>query len=49
MGGDKEKMIVSLYCPPLDKERDEKLKAFMDIYNKYQDKFVYCILESDMI
>lgn len=46
---DKSKYVLSLYCPSTDPNRDAKLAAFMDLYRRYKDRVIFCIIESDVL
>jgi len=42
------KYVLSLFCPSTDPQRAQKLKVFMDLYRRYKDMFVFCIIESEI-
>ena len=46
---DKSKYVLSLYCPSTDPNRDAKLAVFMDLYRRYKDRIIFCIIESDVL
>jgi len=46
---DKSKYVLSLYCPSTDPDRERKLEVFMEMYRRYKDKFIFCIIESEML
>lgn len=47
-GEDRSKLIISLYCPPMDPLRDLKLSILMHVYRTYKNNFTYCIFENEL-
>ena len=46
---DKGKSVVSLYCPKFDPNREQKLKTFMELYKKHNEKFLFVVVEHKIL
>ena len=46
---DRSKYTLSLYLPRSDPQLEKKLHAFMELYRKYNDKFIFLLIEKDFI